>query len=146
MVENVCTISDVISFFKQDDAPHIKKYELSFLMSLAERLGPQVLIEKVDTDSIYERLVNRNTLLSYRHRWRRLARLASPECKTMRYPYKNFGVQNKPTARQSNLSDGYMRIPIPLPEKGITVYVNAPIALTKWDVERVKGVLMAYAK
>lgn len=145
-MENVRTISDVISFFKRDDAPHIKKYELSFLLSLSERLGPQVLIEKVDTDSIYERLVDRNTLLSYRCRWRRLANLASPECQTMRYPYKNFGVQNKPTARQSNLSDGYMRIPIPLPERGITVYVNAPITLTKEDAERVRGVLMAYAK
>lgn len=140
------TLSDVISFFKRDDAPRIKKYELSFLLSLSERLGPQILIEKVDTDSIYERLVDRNSLLSYRCRWRRLARLASPECQTMRYPYKNFGAQNKPTARQSNLSDGYMRIPIPLPERGITVYVKAPIALTEWDVERVKGVLMAYAK
>lgn len=145
-MENVRTLSDVISFFKRDDAPHIKKYELSFLLSLAARIGPQVLIEKVDTDSIYERLVNRNTLLSYRHRWRRLARLASPGCRTMRYPYKNFGVQSKPTARQNNLTDGYMRIPIPLPERGITVYVNAPIALTKEDTERVKGVLMAYAK
>lgn len=145
-MENVRTLSDVISFFNRDDAPHIKKYELSFLFSLAERLGPQVLIEKVDTDSIYERLVNRNTVLTYRHRWRRLARLANPECKTMMYPYKNFGVQNKPTARQSKLTDGYMRIPIPLPERGITVYVNAPIALTKEDAERVKGVLMAYAK
>lgn len=145
-MENMLTISDVISFFKRDDANHIKKYELSFLLSLAARLGPQVPIEKVDTDSIYERIVNRNTLLSYRHRWRRLARLAFPGCKTMRYPYKNFGVQNKPTARQNNLTDGYMRIPIPLPERGITVYVNAPIALTEWDVERVRGVLMAYAK
>ena len=145
-MENVRTLSDVISFFKRDDAPHIKKYEFSFLLSLAARLGPQVLIEKVDTDLIYVRLVNRNTLLSYRHRWRRLARLASPGCRTMRYPYKNFGVQSKPTARQSNLPDGYMRIPIPLPERGITVYVNAPIALTKEDAERVKGVLMSYAK
>lgn len=145
-MKEITTLADVISFFKRDNSPHIKKYELSFLLSLAARLGPQVPIEKVDTDSIYERIVNRNTLLSYRHRWRRLARLACPGCKTMRYPYKNFGVQSKPTARQNNLTDGYMRIPIPLPERGIIVYVNAPIALTEWDVERVKGVLMAYAK
>ena len=145
-MENVRTLSDVISFFNRDDAPQIKKYELSFLLYLAERLGPHVLIEKVDTDSIYDRIVNRNTLLSYRHRWRRLARLACTEFKPMRYPYKNSCAQNKITARQDNLTDGYMRIPIPFPERGITVYVNAPIALTKEDAEMVKRVLMAYAK
>lgn len=135
------TLGDVIdAHAKKEDLIDARLY--SFLMQLSKIIELQTRIGDVCIDRIYDGEIANSTLLSYRSMWKRAVKMVFPDARVKSY------VQRRTLRKKEHEENhkGMMTIPIPLPERGITVYVNAPIALTEWDVERVKRVLMAYAK
>lgn len=135
------TLGDVIeAHAKKGDLKDARLYSL--LMQLSKILELQTRIEDVCIDRIYDGEIANSTLLSYRSMWKRAVKMVFPDARVRSY------VQRRTLRKKEHEENqkGMMTIPIPLPERGITVYVNAPIELTEWDVERVKRVLMAYAK
>ncbi|ECA4813416.1 hypothetical protein [Citrobacter sp. RHB21-C01] len=135
------TLGDVIeAHAKKGDLKDARLYSL--LMQLSKILELQTRIEDVCIDRIYDGEIANSTLLSYRSMWKRAVKMVFPDARVRSY------VQRRTLRKKEHEENqkGMMTIPIPLPERGITVYVNAPIELTEWDVERVNRVLMAYAK
>jgi len=118
---------------------------MTVLSFLSKNLGSGTAIEDVDVDKVYNERVARNTLLSYRHYWRKYAKIANPASKPMRYA-QGSGMNKKPAkTKEQHVSCVSMRIPIPLPERGIVVYVTCPVNINAQEAELIGNVLSAYA-
>lgn len=147
-MENL-TIADVVGYHEGSNSPPLTQRYLFFLRQLSSLVDARTPIESVDVDAAYAGDVSHATVLSYRSIWRRCVRQAFPGSSVMRYPYKSSKTHNqnkrKAACRSPSVEGKRMTIPIPLFERGITVYVDSPIEISDSDAERVRKVLLAYA-
>lgn len=143
------TIADVVSYHERSDSPPLAQRYLCFLRQLSFLVDARTPIESVDVDAAYAGEVSHATVLSYRNIWRRCVRQAFPGSMVMRYPYKSAKTHSQKkgkAALRSPLWEGKrMTIPIPLFDRGITVYVDSPMDISDSDAERVRKILLAYA-
>ncbi|WP_125295521.1 hypothetical protein [Atlantibacter subterraneus] len=147
-MENL-TIADVVGYHGRSDSPPLAPRYRCFLRQLSSLVDARTPIESVDIDAAYAGDVSHATVLSYRSIWRRCARQAFPGSKVMRYPYKSAKTHSqkkgKAALRPSSWEGKRMTIPIPFPDRDITVYVDSPIDISDSEAERVRKILLAYA-
>lgn len=148
LMENL-TIADVVGYHERSDSPPLAQRYLCFLRQLSSLVDARTPIESVDVDAAYGGEVSHATVLSYRSIWRRCVRQAFPGSMVMRYPYKSAKTHNQKKCKAALSPPSWegkrMTIPIPLFDRGITVYVDSPMDISDSEAERVRKILLAYA-